>query len=265
MPELEYVEARRALLDALEALRQHLPALVLVGAQAVYIHTGDGSLGIAPFTTDGDVALDPGILGVDQRISDAMTSGGFMATQQPGIWASHRGVTVDLLVPQSLSGGGARGARLGVHGKRAAHKVKGLEACLVDKAPRILGALDATDARQVEVAVAGPAALIVSKTHKIADRTTGNVRVKDKDALDVLRLLQEVPLSDTLRGFTILRKTELSAEVTEQAISRMRELFMRPSDPGSEMAARAVGLLGDPDQVRLSTSLLASELLSGLS
>ena len=39
-PELEYVIARRVLLDALTALRAHLDALVIVGAQAVYLDVG---------------------------------------------------------------------------------------------------------------------------------------------------------------------------------------------------------------------------------
>ena len=38
----EYVHARRALLDALEALEPHLGAVVLVGAQAVYVHAPAG-------------------------------------------------------------------------------------------------------------------------------------------------------------------------------------------------------------------------------
>ncbi len=38
-PRIEYVEARRVLLDALDALRYHLGAVVLVGAQAVYLRT----------------------------------------------------------------------------------------------------------------------------------------------------------------------------------------------------------------------------------
>jgi hypothetical protein len=35
-----YVIARRVLLDALEALGEHREATILVGAQAVYLHTG---------------------------------------------------------------------------------------------------------------------------------------------------------------------------------------------------------------------------------
>jgi integrase len=47
------------LLDALEALDELRNAVVLVGAQAIYLHTGDAKFAIAPYTTDGDVAIDP--------------------------------------------------------------------------------------------------------------------------------------------------------------------------------------------------------------
>ncbi len=40
-----YVIARRVLLDAVEALGDHRHATVLVGAQAVYLHTTDADLG----------------------------------------------------------------------------------------------------------------------------------------------------------------------------------------------------------------------------
>lgn len=52
----EYVEARRVLLDALSALRPHLDAFVLVGAQAVYLQTIDRLPGYQPFTTDAGSA-----------------------------------------------------------------------------------------------------------------------------------------------------------------------------------------------------------------
>jgi hypothetical protein len=39
----EYVEARRILLDALEAIGHHRKAVVLVGAQAIYLRVGEGS------------------------------------------------------------------------------------------------------------------------------------------------------------------------------------------------------------------------------
>ena len=56
-PEPEYVAARRVLLDALEAIGKHRKAVVLVGAQAIYLHVGEGDLAISPYTTDGDSRL----------------------------------------------------------------------------------------------------------------------------------------------------------------------------------------------------------------
>jgi hypothetical protein len=43
------------LLDALVALEPHIDALVLVGAQATYLHTGDADLAVAEYTTDADL------------------------------------------------------------------------------------------------------------------------------------------------------------------------------------------------------------------
>ena len=55
-----YIAARCALLDALDALSDHLDALVLVGAQAIYIHTGEADvLAVATHTKDGDLAVNP--------------------------------------------------------------------------------------------------------------------------------------------------------------------------------------------------------------
>lgn len=42
-----YVRARAALLDATDALTPHLESIVLVGAQAIYLNTGDADLAVA--------------------------------------------------------------------------------------------------------------------------------------------------------------------------------------------------------------------------
>ncbi len=55
----EYVLARRALLDAADALSEHLDAVVLVGAQAIYLQTGAAELAIAEYTTDADLSIQP--------------------------------------------------------------------------------------------------------------------------------------------------------------------------------------------------------------
>ena len=86
-PDPEYVAARRVLLDALEALDDHRAVLILVGAQAIYMHTGEGDLAVAPYTTDGDIALDPAELGPAPKLEDAMRHAGFrLDEQQPGVW-----------------------------------------------------------------------------------------------------------------------------------------------------------------------------------
>ena len=62
-PDPLYVRARTALLDAAEALAEQLDAVVLVGAQAVYLHTGDADF-VAPYTTDADFCVAPADLNV---------------------------------------------------------------------------------------------------------------------------------------------------------------------------------------------------------
>ena len=61
MPDPLYVRARVALLDAVEALGIHRDAIVPVGAQAIYLHTGAADLAVAEYTTDADFSLRPGV------------------------------------------------------------------------------------------------------------------------------------------------------------------------------------------------------------
>src|SRR5919108_2313150 len=120
-PDPEYVSARRALLDALEALEEHRDSIVVVGAQAVYLHTGAADLAVAEFTTDADLAIDPEMLRPNPRLDAALQGRGFVPdASQPGIYWSADGIEVDLMVPETLGGGGRRGARLGAHGNRRA-------------------------------------------------------------------------------------------------------------------------------------------------
>ena len=134
-PDPLYVRARAALLDAAEALAEQLDAVVLVGAQAVYLHTGDADfVAAAPYTTDADFCIAPAHLNDTPLLDELLTACGFSPReqpgeqpgQQPGAWFSPDGIPVDLMVPEALAGPGSRGARLKSHGKKVARRAKGL-------------------------------------------------------------------------------------------------------------------------------------------
>lgn len=254
----EYVAARTVLLDALDALAAHRSSLVLVGARAVYLRTGSAGLATAPFTTDGDVTLDPRTLGASPLLEDAMQVAGFHLLErprgiEPGTWigttqvAGRRyDVPVDLIVPAAaLEGGRTRGARLPDHGKRAAKRTHGLEAALVDSGEMQVRGAAAGDGRATSVAVAGAAALLVAKVVKITERVADDRRPhrqKDKDAADVLRLLRATPVGAMAERLAALRHDPVAGPVTQDALDGLSTLFGSPAAPGVIMAVRAVEL-----------------------
>lgn len=266
-----YVAARATLLDALQALEGHRASIILVGAQAVYLHTGDADVAVAPYTTDGDLALDPRILGDQPALEAAMVAGGFaLKVDQVGIWTGARAVdekivTVDLLVPDSLGGGGTRGARLDGHDRKAARKVRGIEGCLIDKSTFTIASLEASDLRSFELAVAGPAALLVSKCYKLGERIAdGGRRVKAKDAHDVLRLLRGVPTEALALGFTIMKADEVSRDVAETGLTYLKSLFASARLAGCDLAAQAAAGLENEETVRQSCATLTSDLVEAI-
>ena len=258
-----YVAARRALLDALTALGDHREALVVIGAQAVYLHAPGDDLAVAPATTDADLGLAPDLLADAPLLEDLLLAANFELTKEPGIWMSPYGSTVDLIVPESLAGSGRRGARLGAQGNRAARRAVGIEGCPVDKEATAIGALEDGDDRSFSVAVAGPAALVVAKTHKIAGRRDeGRGRLNDKDALDVYRLLRSVEPRAFSAGFALLAGSELAASSTEWAVGEFARLFVEGRSLGVDMVARATEGLIPEAEVRAACPLLARELLA---
>ena len=165
-----YIRARATLIDAAEALYPHRDALVLVGAQAIYLHTGDTDLAVPEYTTDADFTVAPADLADAPLLADLLSARGFTPREHPGGWLSPDGIYLDIMVPEKLAGPRTRGARLGSHGKRAARLAKGLEGALIDRERLTISALDPNDDRTVELWVAGPGALLVAKVHKIAER-----------------------------------------------------------------------------------------------
>ena len=213
----------------------------------------------------------PADLVSDPTLAQALKHARFILSDQPGIWIREERLAgstfraqIDLLVPEAIAGAGTRSADVGPHGKRTARRVLGLEGALVDHAPRRIGSLDPADAREFDVRVAGPAALLVAKVHKISERIENERRRKDKDALDVLRILRAIGTAELRDGLRRLQEAEVSARVADAAIKAIAELFLTMRSPGSQMAARSVVPFEDPDLIAQSCAALVSDLLIAL-
>jgi len=270
-----YVIARRVLLDALVALGPHRDAVILVGAQAIYLHTGDAELAVAEYTTDADLALDPGLLQEIPPLERALQAAGFrhMGDQGVGVWKTRQqpnnaeeiDVQVDLLVPRTVSPGrGRRAARLLGHDPLAARIVDGLEGALVDQQEMVVASLERErDSRRIATKVAGPAALLTAKLFKINERDETS-RAEDKDALDVMRLLQATQTTALVDGIRRIERDERFTRTVERATELLDDLFGTRGGTGALMAARACHPIMDETQVRLICEALAGDLLTAL-
>jgi hypothetical protein len=263
------VAARRALLDALEALRIHHGALVLIGAQAIYMHTGDAPVALAEATKDSDLAIDPRFLRDTPLLDEAMAKAGFhrdVVNPQPGSWLSGAGIPVDLMIPEALAGpGSGRGARIPPHHRHATRRAAGLEAAVVDHAPMLISALDPADPRTDTIAVAGPAALLVAKLHRLGERRDEPRRLVDKDAHDVYRLLVAIETTDLAGSLCTLREDPLAGDATGRAVTYLGELFATGGGGvGAVMAGRAEEIIGAPATVTAAVTALADDLLEAI-
>ena len=254
------------LLDALEALQAHRNAVIVVGAQAVYLRTSDSDLAVAPFTTDGDLALDPSLLADEPALEDAMRARGFRLRQpsaahvEPGVWTTdvvvdgeRVSIPVDLIVPEGFAApAGRRAARLPGHGRHATRKVAGLEAALVDHSSVTIAALAEHDTRSFAVEVAGVAALFIAKAHKISDRLAGERagRVREKDAADVYRLMRTTSAGEVGVRMGSLRNHPVAGAPTDAALQHLADLFGRRRAEGVELAVTALRLAVPEAEVR---------------
>lgn len=262
--------SRAGLLDALDALVDHRDALIVIGAQAIYLRTPAAPVALAEATKDSDLALDPRRLDDDPVVEEAMTRARFYPNpdNQPGAWMSPAGIPVDLMVAEALAGHGSknsRGARIPPHGKRATRRARGLEAAMVDNSVLEVGALDPDDARCYRVRVAGSAALLVAKVHKLAERMDTPRRLEDKDAHDIYRILVGIDTGELAQAFTRLLDDPLSSDVSGDALENLAWLFAAgPSAQGSLMAGRAELGIGEPETVAVAVAILASDLCNSL-
>lgn len=265
----EYVSARRTLLDVLEALKAHLDAIVLVGAQAIYQFTGDSDLPIAEFTTDADLSINPQLLASTPLLMQAMKDANFTQVEDQLRWKSASGVFVDLMVPEALAEGTSRRSvtNLAEHGPMSARRTRGLEASLEDRERKIIQALEVSDIRTFEIWVAGPAALLVAKVIKLTERFDVNDpdRIPQKDALDLFRLLQVIPTAELAQRLNRLLQSEVAAPTTTGAIQALARDFARSDAKAPKLAAQASGLPSSQRGVLAeSFALLVRDLLEVL-
>lgn len=253
--------ARRVLLDGLTALREHLHAITVVGAQAVYLRTQRSEIRSAPYTSDGDLGIDPRLLPDEPLLEKALRDAGFdlINDDMPGLWARTETiggievpVELDLLVGHSLAPGG-RAARIQPHDKMTARLVAGLETSVVDRSVMTIHALDGEDDRAIDVHVAGPAALLVSKAFKIKerwnDRDRRPQRLADKDAGDVYRIMSTTAVAEVAASFDSLIIDSRVGDATSMGLRHLRELFGGPDTPGTRMAVES--LAGDVPAPRI--------------
>ncbi len=259
------VRARSVLLDALEALTEHRDSVIVIGAQAIYLQTGNAAIAIAEATKDSDLAVDVRALGQEPHIDAAMERAGFVlnpTSKQPGAWISPDGIPVDLMVPEAIAGGNSRRSAIHPpHSKRAMRRAVGLEAAVIDYQIMPVRSLSTEDSRILTVRVAGPAALLVAKLHKIAERRENQGRLNDKDAHDAYRILVAIPTAELAATLHRLLDDDLAGAVTEQAMTFLQELFADgPAALGSTMAGRTEEGIGDPETVSQASAMLAADL-----
>lgn len=275
-----FIAARTVLLDALYALAPQSAAIVVAGAQAIYLRTGDADFAIAPFTIDSDLAIDPTLLSDEPQLEVAMGGADFELLVRasgdvaPGIWVTpaviegrRELVPVDLIVPDGVAPpGGRRGARLGPHGNRAALRLTGLEAALVDHSPVLITSLDPNDTRSITAEVAGPAALLIAKAHKINDRVNdGKIRrIMDKDAADVVRLMQTTSPSELGPVFATLLRDPVASSSTRDGLDYLRRLFGRRGGSGVTMASSALRGAIQPETVIVICNSFIAQLDAAL-
>lgn len=136
---------------------------------------------------------------------------------------------------------------------------------MLDNEMVTIGALEPNDERACGLRVAGPAALLAAKVIKLAERLGQQDRqpdrVKQKDTLDVFRLLQAVEVADFMRGFERHREDEHAAAASAEATGVLRQYGSTPQGRLAQLAAAASG---DDPTIAPAFAALIAELLDAV-
>jgi hypothetical protein len=106
----------------------------------------------------------------------------------------------------------------------------------------------------------------VAKTHKLTDRIEASEldRLDDKDAADVVRLMQASSATTVAKTLALLAAHPIAGDATRKAIDRFPSLFGNRAAIGIEMAARSLRNAIPEDRLRLICIAYTDQLLKGL-
>lgn len=237
--------SRRLLITTIVALGKHADAMTVVGAHAVHVWVQKkwGPIDMES-TRDGDIAINPVLIAEDPKIMKIMAEIGLEPArpERPGIYGyvSERGLswdqrtTVDLLVPETYAGSKGRSARIPGQ-EKAITRAYGLELAIHD---RILTRISTTDGEpelSVEVNVAGPAALLIAKAHKVSERLADVEkhpdRLRPKDSGDIALLMMVTDGAEMAESMKkhVAERPEIRAVVHEGA-QYLVEMYSEDND-----------------------------------
>ncbi|GAA1874372.1 hypothetical protein GCM10009715_21350 [Paeniglutamicibacter psychrophenolicus] len=215
------------LIETIGALAPHLDALTIVGAHAVHVWVQEmwGPIDMEA-TRDGDLVINPVFVAEEPKILELMASIGMEPAleDRPGIYgygserdmAWEQRTTIDLLVPAVYAGKKGRTAKIAGQDK-ATTQSYGLELAVHDRILTKLSTMDTQPSISAKAYVAGPAALLVAKAHKIHERLAELERHPDrlrpKDSGDVA-LLMMVTRGDEVAE-TMMMHARAHAEIRE--------------------------------------------------
>jgi hypothetical protein len=254
------------LIATIRALEAFQDAITIVGAHAVHAWAQEawGNFEMQA-TRDADVVLNPVFVTAEPKLLEVMASIRMTPAliDRPGIYGyadestlplGERS-TVDLIVPEAYAGAGRRAGRI-VGQKNATGRATGLELAIWDRHPQQVTAIDDTS-DQVNAWVAGPAALLVAKAHKVHERAaqaaTRPHRLRAKDSGDVALLMMVSRPDDVAR--VMAERSDEHPEIALVVARGAQWLIEMYGDPSSVMRRHAADALAgrfDDEQVHAS-------------
>lgn len=237
--------SRRLLITTILALGDHADAVTVVGAHAVHVWVQKkwGPIDMES-TRDGDLAINPVLIAEDPKIMELLADIGLEPArpERPGIYGlvNERGLsweqrtTVDLLVPEAYAGSKGRSARIAGQ-QSATTRAYGLELAIHDRTVTTITTVDGEPELSVDVHVAGPAALLIAKAHKVSERLTDvdrrPDRLRPKDSGDIALLMMVI--DGAVMAETMMKHAAERPEirrVVHEGAQRLVEMYSAQND-----------------------------------